>query len=94
MTASFTPKSIHEIHFHFCPGCCFTSAIIPQLMDCQQDGKESPLSVQESAWSQSGFFVCVRAVVKDLTKSQENVGLDRSYSGINLKLPLLYASFL
>lgn len=37
-------------------------------------------------------FMCVCAVFKDLTKSQENVGLDRSYRGISLKLPLLYAT--
>lgn len=38
-------------------------------------------------------LVCVCAVVKALTKSQENAGLDRSYRGINLKLALLDASF-
>lgn len=36
--------------------------------------------------------VCVCAVVNYPVESQESMGLDRSYSGINLKLALLNAS--
>lgn len=75
MTASFVPKSIHEMIFFF-PGCCLTNAIIRQLTHCQQGGIENPLFVQASEWSQSGYLcVCVFLYCSERSNKVKEYGI-------------------
>lgn len=93
MTASFTLNSIHEMILVPWIFFFFSWLLSRQWHHPTVDPSPAWWYRKPIVCARIGIeFMCVCAVFKDLTKSQENVGLDRSYRGISLKLPLLYAT--